>query len=123
MTTEPTAPTATEPTDAATEPAPGTRPEDVTIRRGDREALHYPQAEAHTWNEFAGLAVEMGGYGDLTAVNPWNGDRLHLMWALGKNMEPGEVSFYDALRRLVDAMERTEFLGKEDGSDGGPAQI
>jgi hypothetical protein len=37
---------------------------------------HYPKVDHHTWGEFAYLAVEAGGYSDLTAINPYTGDRL-----------------------------------------------
>jgi hypothetical protein len=37
---------------------------------------HYPNVGHHTWGEFAYLAVEAGGYSDLTAIDPYTGNRL-----------------------------------------------
>jgi len=38
--------------------------------------LHYPGKDTHMWGEFALVAVEMGGYGDATLVDPYTGSRL-----------------------------------------------
>lgn len=69
------------------------------------EEQRYPQATAHTWGEFPVIAVEMGGYSDITAVDPYTGRRLWLGGANGADATP-----YDALRRLIDAMEAQGFL-------------
>jgi hypothetical protein len=37
---------------------------------------HYPKTDHHTWCAFAMLVIEMGGYSDLEAINPYTGDRL-----------------------------------------------
>ena len=87
----------------------------------------------HVWQEFAGLAIEMGGYSDLTAVDPYSGRRLWLSsafkcdthTAMLNAAKPGEEaievyrlshecgdcsdSVYGAIRRLVDAMEAIGF--------------
>lgn len=66
----------------------------------------YPRASTHTWQEFAGFAVELGGYKDLTMVNPTTGQRLWVKipdntWNRG---------FSAATRYLLDAAEALGFL-------------
>lgn len=91
----------------ATAPIPADR---IVIRPGDPTEPHYPQADTHTWGEFAGLAIEMGGYGDITAVNPHTGDRLCLLGAFD-----GDGSYTDAIRRLMDAIDQhPDFLDPTD---------
>lgn len=65
---------------------------------------NYPKSEAYTWGEFAHLAIETGGYGDLTAIDPWTGQRFWVSDAAGSDNP------YENLRRLIDAMEREGFL-------------
>lgn len=36
----------------------------------------YPAVETHTWGAFAGLAIELGGYGDLELIDPYSGRRF-----------------------------------------------
>lgn len=93
----------------------------------------YPRQGHHIWNEFAGLAIEMGGYSDLTAVDPYTGRRFwleHAFWcdehaAAVAAAEPGDAavavyvavqscdgchgSVIVAIRRLLDAMEQAGF--------------
>lgn len=76
--------------------------------------LHYPKVDSYTWGAFAYLAIEAGGYGDLEVVNPHNGERLWIGNALGGQdelVDGAGLSPYDALRRVIDAMERHSFLG------------
>lgn len=78
---------------------------------GPTEGPHWPNAEAHTWGEFAGVAVECGGYGDMTMIDPSSGRRLWLGDAFDQT--PGDGAFLRALRRLVDLAEATGFLGDD----------
>lgn len=74
----------------------------------------YPQTDTYTWGAFAYLAIEAGGYGDLEVVNPHNGERMWVGNALGGQdelVDGAGLSPYDALRRVIDAMERHSFLG------------
>jgi len=107
---------------------------DWKIIQGDR-----PQSGAydnHVWQEFAGLAIEVGGYSDLTAIDPYSGRRFWLgdayrcntHTAMLKAAKPGEeaLAVYQAshecgdcggtmiaaIRRLLDAMEAVGFPGK-----------
>lgn len=70
----------------------------------------YPKNESHQWQEFAYLAIEAGGYRDLTAINPWNGQRL---WAADM-IDADDDNIYNGLRRLIDTMEREQFLTKDE---------
>lgn len=75
---------------------------------------HYPQADTHTWGAFATLAIECGGYGDLEAVDPYTGRRCHTYaWCKDSRLDLNayDDNVYTALRRLIDAMEREQFLG------------
>lgn len=103
-------------TPATDEPRPVPREGDGwQISAGtDDKTRCYPQAESYTWSEFAGVAIqsgdqpivatEMGGYGDMTMVDPYTGQRLWMVGAF-------EGDIYDALRRLIDLAEREQFLG------------
>lgn len=65
----------------------------------------YPQADSYTWGEFADLAIELGGYGDITAVNPYTGTRLCLLNA-SEGIDPGDPrGHFTMLHRLIDALE------------------
>lgn len=94
-------------------------PESQTFTLGDPRHDHYPKQHKYPWGAFAYLAVEAGGYGDLEAVNPFNGDRLNVpVFKLpgGKpgqynwNVDDANLSPYDGLRRLIDAMEAAHFF-------------
>lgn len=94
----------------------------------------YPKVDTHVWNEFAGLAIEFGGYCDISAVDPYTGRRFWLSSAFRCDAhaaeldaaEPGTpaMAVYDkmvgcqdchnisgltAIRRLLDAMEQAGF--------------
>lgn len=75
---------------------------------GDPEQDHYPHTGTHEWGEFAGLAIELGGYGDITAIDPYSGDRFWLADAFSRDAStsmPLADDWYNALRKLIDAME------------------
>lgn len=66
----------------------------------------------HTWTDLPVLAVEGDGDGTITAVLPQTGERLNVSTSAATEDAPGEeLSPYDQLRRLIDAMEAAEFLG------------
>lgn len=96
---------------------------------------YYPKVDCHIWGAFAGLAIELGGYGDLEAVDPYSGRRFWLGNAftpdaeLGDRRDPitfgqtartveGGLTFFDAMRRLIDAMEAAAF----ESEDSTPAE-
>lgn len=76
----------------------------VSHRSGYRT---YPRSDTHTWGMFAMLAIEGGGYADLEAVDPTTGRTL---W-VGRALDNDEENIYQALRKLIDEMERVDFLG------------
>lgn len=102
---------------------PAPEPE-ITVERGRPSDEHYPKAGSHLWNEFAYLAIEAGGYSDLTAVNPYTGDRCHTFACRTGGTLAGEWidNPYTCLRNLIDAMERVDFLGKTARSADDPSQ-
>ncbi len=61
----------------------------------------YPKNDRYIWGEFAVLAIETGGYRDLSAINPLNGARITLLDAF---VNP-ETKLTDALRKLCDLMD------------------
>lgn len=93
----------------------------------------YPKTDSYTWGEFAGLAIEMGGYSDLSAIDPYTGRRFWLGSALRcdehslalAKAEPGDAAMavlrqvfeceachapaVTGIRRLLDAMEAAGF--------------
>ena len=50
----------------------------------------YPQVDCHIWGEFAALAIEMGGYRDLSAVDPYSGQRFWLSNAFAPDEKVGQ---------------------------------
>ncbi len=103
----------------------------------------YPKTDSYTWGAFAGLAIELGGYNDLEAVDPYTGRRFWLASALhcdahaaelhaatpgaeamavyGRTHECGDChgSLITAMRRLFDAMEAAGFPDDHRDSDQG----
>lgn len=71
------------------------------------EDQRYPKSDAHTWNAFAGLAIELGGYNDATVIDPYSGDQLYVP-DLPK-AEGDEISIAALLRAIADAAEATGF--------------
>lgn len=76
----------------------------ISEARPDEEC--YPKAGSHVWNEFAGLAIELGGYGDITAIDPYTGRRF--WW--GNGVLTG--NFYEDIRNLATEMEKQRFLAR-----------
>lgn len=46
------------------------------ITPGRPDHVGYPHSGTHTWGAFAGLAIELGGYGDIELVDPYSGSRF-----------------------------------------------
>lgn len=85
---------------------------EITVTPGQADQPHYPNVDSHTWNEFAYLAIEAGGYSDLTAISPYTGARLHTFACRTGGTLDGEsvANPYQCLRNLIDAMESVGFL-------------
>lgn len=73
----------------------------------DPQGPRWPKVESHLWGMFPVLTIENGGYSDLEAQDPYTGRTLHL------RAYDGGVTTYDAMRRLIDAMEAADFLPDE----------
>lgn len=89
--------------------------EDVSLSTKSTAGPFYPDVDTHTWGAFALLAVELGGYGDMEVVNPYTGHRLTAPVLTTSGYGSGgspDQSMYDALRAMVDEMERVGFLGR-----------
>lgn len=90
----------------------GALPEhEVSARKPPEQC--YPKVEVYTWQEFAGFAVEMGGYGDLTMIDPYSGRRF---WCPVPDQvwEQGTMAAY---RYLLEQAEKHGF------PDGTPIQV
>jgi hypothetical protein len=101
--------------------------EDITIREGvygpsvvicfppikDRQTgeppVFYPSKGEYTFQEFAGPLFELGGYGDITMVNPFNGMRL---W-LSREVLPQDGNTYDWIVRAVELARECHFLVRD----------
>lgn len=109
---------------ATDEPRPLPRQGDGwSVRHGSEDKTRcYPTTDTYTWSEFAGVAihdgegkpvaaVEMGGYCDLSMVDPYTLQRLWVADVLSTREDGSEPTIYDALRALIDIAEREQFLG------------
>jgi|SRR5215831_1725962 len=68
----------------------------------------YPKREAYVFNEFAGPIFELGGYSDMTLIDPWSGRRLWVADALGTPDMP--IPLFDAIRYVLQVAEAVGFL-------------
>lgn len=81
---------------------------------GHRDAPGYP--ESHTWGEFAGLAVELGGYGDITLVDPGTGSRF--WFRPGAHLDTRSAGwFWDALIEAIQAAKATGWQDRPTGTN------
>jgi len=65
----------------------------------------WPEVESHLWGAFPVLAIETGGYSDIEAIDPFTRRRFNVAQAWA-----GETNVYDAMRKLIDAMQEVGFL-------------
>lgn len=72
----------------------------------------YPKSHSYEWQEFAGLAVELGGYSDLTLINPYTGQRLWVAGALRQEEAESPTYLINGLRRALDVAEAVGFFAK-----------
>lgn len=68
----------------------------------------YPTTDIYEFGEFAGPIFEMGGYGDITMIDPYTGRRL---W-VGGAFQDGD-SIYDAMTKAISVAEEIGFLKEE----------
>lgn len=69
----------------------------------------WPKTSTHTWNAFPYLAIEAGGYRDLSLTDPYTGRTLTAMVDL---TDPDDPDFdpYAAIRRLIDIAQDRQWL-------------
>lgn len=96
---------------ATDDPRPIPRQGDGWSVKAGTAGPHYPDAPAHTWNAFAGMAIELGGYGDMTMIDPYSGQQLWMGAIRGAEGAIVDETPYAQLRRLIDLAEREQFLG------------
>lgn len=68
------------------------------------DAPRYPKIDTHMWGAWPFLAIEMEGYGDLVAIDAGTGRSVRAVCF------QGDVSPYDALRKLADVLEHVKFF-------------
>jgi hypothetical protein len=73
----------------------------------------YPQAAKYAFQEFAGPVFELGGYGDMTMIDPYSGRRL---WVSAELLGPEKASIYDSMKRVIEIAERNRFLERTEGT-------
>ena len=101
-------------------PGPGATPLEYRVYPAfNPDAPRYPKVESHLWGAWPIIAVrrdgeplvtvETGGYHDLEVQDPYTGRTMWVRAYAGK-----DTSVYDALRRLIDAMEAASFLSDDE---------
>lgn len=88
--------------------------------KGPTVAQLKPGAVVHVWQEFPGFVVELGGYGDMTIVDPYTGRRMW-MWIPDEFWSQGVIAAY---RYAIDVADRVGFLsgGGLDDREARPAE-
>lgn len=77
----------------------------TNITPGTPGYVGYPKNDQYQWGEFAFAAIELGGYSDMSLVDPMTGTRL---W-VGEILSDGPT-WSEALHRLAAAAEQTNFF-------------
>lgn len=75
------------------------------------DAPRYPNVNTHLWGAWPFLAIEMEGYGDLSAHDASTGMSFWAQCFTG-NAEDDPAAPYDAMRKLVDLMQAADFFGR-----------
>lgn len=81
-----------------------TTPGEVKITPGPANYVGYPKAD-HAWAMFAGLAIELGGYGDVELVDPYTGNRFWFMPS-----DRGEMTVLDVMIAAMQAAREAGWL-------------
>jgi hypothetical protein len=98
-------------TPATDDPRPVPRHGDGWSVQAGTPGAVYPDSDTYTWGEFAGMAIELGGYGDMTMVDPYTRQRLWMGAIRDAEGTIVDETPYAQLRRLIDLAEREQFLG------------
>jgi hypothetical protein len=91
----------------------------IGLKRGEKwdpKAEVYPQKPSYTFQEFAGPVFELGGYGDMTLIDPYSQRRL---WVSQSTI--GDLSAYDAMILVLKIAQAIDFLDDREEEDHGAA--
>ncbi len=69
-------------------------------KRLDRDEDTYPRTDTYQFQEFAGYVFELGGYGDMSIIDPYTRVRLWVGDALNQN-----TTIWDSMRKVIDVAE------------------
>jgi hypothetical protein len=83
-------------------------------RRLERDKDVYPKTGTYEFGEFAGPVFELGGYGDMTMVDPYTLERLWVAHVFNGE----DTSLFEAMRRVIDVAEAIGFPGHEHALTG-----
>ena len=72
-----------------------------SVTPGNPDEVHYPSKDTYQFNEFAALVVELGGYGDISLIDPYTGSRLWVADVFTSDTD----GVFDALRKALDVAE------------------
>jgi hypothetical protein len=86
----------------------------LPTRRLEHGKDTYPSTDTYQFQEFAGVVFELGGYGDITMIDPYTLRRLWVADALAYDEVGGGTYLLNAIRLACDVAEATGFFaGKE----------
>ena len=85
----------------------------ISITPGNPGYVGYPKNDMYQWGEFAVMAVECGGYSDMSLVDPMTGTRF---W-VGEVLADGPT-WYEAMHRVISAAERADFIERCEDRQG-----
>jgi hypothetical protein len=68
----------------------------------------YPKSSMYEFQEFAGLVFELGGYGDITMINPYTGLRLWISQDILAECASDDI--YAWMRKAIDIAQECRFL-------------
>lgn len=73
----------------------------------------YPKTDSYQFQEFAGVVFELGGYSDITMVDPYT---LRRLW-VGEVLELDEIGsplyLFNGIRKVLDVAEAVGFFAGE----------
>jgi hypothetical protein len=82
----------------------------IKDHRTGRPPKYYPQRDSYEFQEFAGPVFELGGYGDITLVNPYNGMR---MWVSSTALIGTDDTTYDWMIKAIEIAKECHFLERD----------
>lgn len=84
-------------------------------RRLDAKRDTYPKNDQYQFQEFAGPVFELGGYADISLIDPYTLRRLWVADAL--SYDDASITIYDAMRKAIDVAEAIDFLREKELSE------